>query len=362
MMATFLPLLFSRQGVLPDPTFSEPIPLCRQSAPDATWAIPVVSIRFIPTVDGRNVDQSTADFNGTVLELQNRIDRLEANAKSMIEEGSRYHGYSRPEAHPSLGVRFLATFTFYVPMPRGRPDGQGHFFPDYDSILKKIDAKKWVEGQGVKEFWVWQYHHGTIVPVESAMSNPQGLSISNGSTTLPKCSKTYTMYGLNFNRGQSMVVHDRCHQLEALFGWADRRATQVNQVWSRFTGYAGGSFRPGRCGDCHHPPNATKDYDYHNQNPVESDIMDWRPEGGTQTPVSCRTWEQISYPYPYPASRNRRLFEGDDNWYVFWMQSIPGLDPIPTIGPGLTNWWRFMGDFDGALAEGTKLVPPKRSP
>ncbi|MFN9968719.1 MAG: hypothetical protein ACK58T_02365, partial [Phycisphaerae bacterium] len=39
----------------------------------------------------------------------------------------------------------------------------------------------------------------------------------------------------------------------------------------------------------------------------------------------------------------------EHNWYVFWMQSIPGLDAgiAHDIGVGtITNWWAFVGDWD----------------
>jgi hypothetical protein len=39
------------------------------------------------------------------------------------------------------------------------------------------------------------------------------------------------------------------------------------------------------------------------------------------------------------------------------MQSLPGADSRLTCrGKPLTNWWVFMGDFDGAMRRGLKLV------
>jgi hypothetical protein len=39
------------------------------------------------------------------------------------------------------------------------------------------------------------------------------------------------------------------------------------------------------------------------------------------------------------------------------MQSLPGVDNGLTYrGRPLSNWWRFIGDFDGAMRAGLKLV------
>ena len=39
------------------------------------------------------------------------------------------------------------------------------------------------------------------------------------------------------------------------------------------------------------------------------------------------------------------------------MQNVPGLNNGLTYrGRPLTNWWRLIGDFDGAMRERVKLV------
>ncbi len=44
-------------------------------------------------------------------------------------------------------------------------------------------------------------------------------------------------------------------------------------------------------------------------------------------------------------------------WFVYWMQNVPGLNNgITYRGRPLTNWWRLIGDFDGAMRERVKLV------
>lgn len=37
------------------------------------------------------------------------------------------------------------------------------------------------------------------------------------------------------------------------------------------------------------------------------------------------------------------------NWYIFWRQNIPGeKNGLDVAGSALTNWWEFVGDWDGA--------------
>ena len=44
-------------------------------------------------------------------------------------------------------------------------------------------------------------------------------------------------------------------------------------------------------------------------------------------------------------------------WFVYWMQNVPGLNNgIAYRGRPLTNWWRLIGDFDGAMRERVRLV------
>ncbi|MCB0183451.1 MAG: hypothetical protein KDE31_04265, partial [Caldilineaceae bacterium] len=44
-------------------------------------------------------------------------------------------------------------------------------------------------------------------------------------------------------------------------------------------------------------------------------------------------------------------------WFVYWMQNLPGADNgITYRGRPLTNWWRFIGAFDEAMARGLGLV------
>ena len=158
------------------------------------------------------------------------------------------------------------------------------------------------------------------------MAGPFG-DISNSdrdATDLPVLSKTYTVYHYNYQRGPSEAIEDHMHQIEAVL-----RHVDPHLFWDKFVG------KPleGRCGWSHYPPNATQDYDWANPTYIESDIEDWQPDGGPKKGLNCRRWNADSL-----------------TWFIYWMQNLPGAENgLSYRGRPLSNWWAFIGDFDGAM-------------
>ena len=144
---------------------------------------------------------------------------------------------------------------------------------------------------------------------------------------LPMFDRTYTVYHYNYQRGPSEAVEDHMHQIEAVL-----RHLDPDLFWNKFVGRPG----EGRCGWAHYPPNGVRDYDWRNPAYVWTDIEDWRPDGGGQKiRINCDRW-------------------GGDSlrWFVYWMQNLPGAgNGLTYRGRPLTNWWRFIGDFDAALEQ-----------
>ena len=221
-----------------------------------------------------------------------------------------------------------------------------------------MDAERWVNKRGVKEFWIWGYDSDEFDLQESNMSSPVTGDISNSARfedDLPVYDHTYTVYEYNFARSQAEAVHNHGHQLEALLGHIDG-----NLFWREFVGRNADDteFVTGRAGWTHMPPNTTDHYDYLNPTEVPSDIADWRPGGGTLSPVSMSTWGNV--PYAWPASLvpgeteiSQRI---ESQWYIYWMQSMPGREnEIPHRTGAMTNWWRFTGDWDEAVRDGMRL-------
>ena len=265
------------------------------------YPMPVVVIRYFPTEDGVTVD--AADRRATRVPLAGiraYTNTLNHRVKFMLEEGSRYRGYADATALPSLGYRIVAMITVYEEMPRGKDVGEGHYYPDYNQILERFDAEHYVNDLGVKEFWLWGYHNGPIVPAESNMASPTTGDISNSyrfPDDMPVYDHTYVLYNYNFTRSQAEAVHNHGHQLEAILSYVNQRqAGNTELFWRRFVGQdANGQFVTGRCGWTHMPPNTTDDYDYLNPALVASDIADWRPDGGGATTlVNLNTWGNVA--------------------------------------------------------------------
>ena len=204
---------------------------------------------------------------------------------------------------------------------------------DYRAIMERVGIREWVGERGVLEVWIWGYHGGVVDLWESNMAGPFG-DISNSDRDpgdLPVLGRTYTVYHYNYGRGVSEAVENHMHQLEALFRHADEEL-----FWNRFVG----KVREGRCGWSHFPPNGGRDYDWSNRTLIQTDIEEWQPGGGPKQWLDCRRW-------------------GGDSltWFIYWMQNIPGRDNgLEYEGRPLSNWWRFVGDFDEANRSGANLA------
>jgi hypothetical protein len=76
-----------------------------------------------------------------------------------------------------------------------------------------------------------------------------------------------------------------------------------------------------------------------------TDIEDWKPDGsGEKKKMNCEQWDCNSL-----------------RWFMYWMQSLPGQDNgLTDDGRSLTNWWMFVGDFDGAMQRMASLILHRR--
>jgi hypothetical protein len=244
-------------------------------------------------------------------------------------------------------------------MPPGKPAGGGASFPDYHQIVERCGGRQLVEQQGVKEFWVWGYHTGKIVPVESNMSSPTTGDISNSyrfNDDLPAYDRTYVLYNYNYNRSQAEAVHNHGHQLESILSYVNQlRDGNTTLFWDEFCGRnPNGSFRQGRCGNTHFPPNGATDYDYTNTTPVPSDCEDWNPAGtGLKKSVNALTWGNLGYAWPDGQNVPQKT---ESQYYLYWMQNMPGLaNGIRKGDRVMSNWWEFTADWDRAIREGMGL-------
>lgn len=331
-------------------------------ASQCLWEIPVVIIQFLPTSDGINIDPAIADWSSSIVDLKTRISDFNKRVKFMLEEGSRFRGYKNTNAPPSLGYRVVGIYSIYEEMPKSEFQSGDYYFPDYDQILTRINAENYVNIQGVKEFWIWGYHFLPIAPVESNMSSPTTGDVSNSDrfqNDLPIYNKTYTVYNYNFTRTQAEAVHNHGHQLESILKHvAVLQDGNYNLFVHDFSGWGENySTLPiGRAGDCHHPSNTTIDYDYENMTLVESDIEDWTPDfSGETTMVNANTWGNINYNWPADVAVDipQKI---ESQWYIYWMQNMPGLgNTIPYGVNYMNNWWEFTADWDAVITNNLGL-------
>ncbi len=314
------------------------------------YLIPIVIVKYFPEKDGLLDKSVTIDVGGTLPFIRQKTDSVTNVVINTLQEGSRYHGYKDESSKPSLQYKIIQTYEFLEPLPTVKKDYKEVPMTDYNSIMKRIDAKEWIEKKGVKEIWIWGYDGGVIGLWESNMAGSFG-DVSNSLRDLedlPIFDKTYTVYHYNYQRGASEAVEDHIHQIEAVLNFVDGRDTTAEDkwgellFWGKFVGSdASHKIISLRCGWAHYPPNAQKDYDWKNKEYVWTDIEDWNPEGtGKKININCEKWNCNSL-----------------NWFIYWMQNIPGRNNNIKYGNyKLTNWWQFIGNFDYAMMNKIKLV------
>ena len=336
--------------------------------------IPVVIIRYLPTLDGINIDVAQTTNYGdlghiTIDDLKDNIDTYDKRTKFALEEGSKFRGYDNSNADPYLGYRVVKYLTVYRQVAISDfPQYEDDLYQvDYNQEFAELNLTNFINDNNVKEVWMWfgeaprpdwpAYDpaiHGDITEwvsfVESNMSSPTTGDISNSyryPDDIPIVDHTFVVYNYNFRRIQAESIHNHGHQLECMYNYAAEQQDGTNAMFlENFCGWGPGYSTPpiGRAGDTHHPPNTDVDYDYLNTTLVESDIQDWNPLGGPLTYVNCNTWGDINYNWP---GTSQVLDQIQSQWYIYWFQSMPGYNnQIPYNSYEMTNWWQFVADWD----------------
>jgi hypothetical protein len=307
-----------------------PVPAVRPRGDiDSAWTVPVLEVAYLPALGDRTDQSVTGDVGGSLDGVRRHARSTGDELARVLEEASRYKGYADAGAPPSLRYEIVERMERLEPLPTWPKPGHAVPMTDYNAIMERIDARYWVTERGVKEIWIWGYHGGVVDLWESNMSGPWG-DISNSDrdpADLPVFDRTYTVYHYNYGRGLSEAMENHMHQIEAVLNHVDR-----SLFWDIFVK---------ECGWSHIPPNGERDYDWANPRMCETAIEDWRPDGGgTRKRINSSRW-------------------GGDSlqWFVYWCQNLPGRDNGLTYrGRPLTNWWRFIGDWDGAMADRAGLV------
>ncbi len=198
-------------------------------------------------------------------------------------------------------------------------------FRDY-GVLPRIDSGE------IDEVWFMSgpysgYH-------ESAMAGPGAFWINGNVYGDVPSKRPFAIMGYNFERGVAEMIHNLCHRAESTMarvygGW---KSEQLTTNWARF---AAAEFKSGAAGlgDCHHPPNAEKGYDYGNPRTVMSTADDWLNYPnltGTTKPVSCESWGGPDH---------------HRNYMKWWFAHFPKASGVNADGR-LNNWWEYVFHFD----------------
>lgn len=322
-----------------------------------TQTIKLFVVGYFPVVDDQ-IDRTIAGdeaFNacgGSYAALKTKTERLTREACKALEEGARFRGYKLP-SRPALTYEVVGQMEIKEAIPIRAKKGGATPLLDYNAVMRRIDAKTWVEKKGVEQIWLWGYH-GENGLWESNMSSPTG-DVSNSDrdeADLPVFDRTYTVFHYNYGRELGEMLENHMHQLEHLLNHIDGRDTAPEEKWNEllFWGKFVGSdishkivTVPARCGWTHYAPNSEKDYDWTNARYVETDIEDWKPDGiGKTQRMNADRWDRDPI-----------------KWRIYWMQAIPGLDHGLTYqGKKLRNWWSFVAEWDRAKREKWTLVEP----
>ena len=310
--------------------------------------IPVVIVNYLPTTDGLTLDKSkvidsctTCGPNESISLLTRAKEKILKDKiieKNAIEEGTKFRDYATNKVKQYIDIDVVAYINVYDIKYNYIGISSNYKKPwwniDFNDLLTKINLKNYVDNMGAKEVWFTSFprENGYLsfnVP-ESNMSPKIGASfydVSNGGgdmTDLPRYNNTYVVYGDNGWRGVDTDLHNRGHQLERQMMFID------NTTWSNQFA------KVERAGNTHWCPNSTKDYDYWNKTFVKSDIMTWKPSGGTFVDVNVDTWLGKNYqfessismlsPGPFKYESNLINYSNDAQvkWFIFWWQSVPG--------------------------------------
>jgi hypothetical protein len=354
-----------------------PVPAELKSKNRGVLRVPVVIINYLPTKDGIELDRNRTqdsvgqDMSGAFYTLdraQSKTLKDKIIEKNAIEEGTNYHDYATNKTTKYIDIDVVAYINVYEMNYNYIGISSNYKRPwwnlDYNELMSRIDLKKYVEELGVKEVWLTTFprEQGYLSynVDESNMSSPVTGDISNSyrlQNDLPIYNKTYVMYGDNGWRGVPEDLHNRGHQIESQLSHIDG-----NLWWGKFA-------KTGRCGWTHMPINTLKHYDYAKDSVVSSDILTWKPSGGTFVNLNRDSWINKKYQFESQiaggmvsnsAGLSGTVDYANDahvKWLIFWWQSIPGYNNNIVDGTTtVNNWWDLFYNWDDTMRNRKKLL------
>ena len=353
--------------------------LLKSHAAYAVKNVPILSIGYFPpeltSKDYLDIKQTGADHTYTISEWESFAAQKASQLAFLIGEGTRYKGYNNNQALQYLNYYILTTRNYSESEPVSPIHSQDQFaltgrYPDYHAILLANNVCSYVDDQGVKEIWIFSFHHEGIYPVESITSSKYG-NISNskdlGEFNPPRCKHSYTMYNFDTQKNNQKdraigdLLSSRMRQMENILSYADYadnishwpseadsplRHTPYQLFFGNFADYNPVSSLNrsqslfSACGNSHFAPNWESFADQNNYEkilPQLSNCENWNPDAKHQiySKISCENWN---------CAHNGRA---DINYHIYFMQNLPGYkNNLHYLGKNISNWWGLIYDFD----------------
>ena len=359
---------------------------------ESTIKVPFLMINVFPTNDGiiHNDTIGPSSYweikNPSLEDSKSKIKNILLTSKNAIDLGTAFRDYGKNQVKPYVSMLPLAYINIYVSNENEyKKTWNNKQTYDYIKMFSDLEIENYVNTKELKEIWITDFPYGgypsltnsglynelndTWLP-ESNMSSPFTGDVSNSYQVpddLPIYSNTYVVYGNSGHRGVDTNIHNRGHQIERQLRYVEKNKKSGQELfWNKFVGVdeSGNQAMNKRSGNTHFPPNAKSDYDYCNEDQIESDIFNWTPEGGDKQQVKCGSWRNLSLNFTY----NKYSDDGISNinndpqtkWLITWFQSIPGENNnIPYLIDGrnykLTNWWDLFYNWDNSINQNKTL-------
>jgi hypothetical protein len=211
-------------------------------------------------------------------------------------------------------------------------------YPDevnYSLILDKYNVCEKLNKGLIDELWIWGGPWFGFY--ESRLAGPGAFWYNSPPLLNTSCNRLLPIMGFNYERGIAEALESYAHRVESVmtkvYGSWEPKETHA---WNKFTLLDRDLPGRGGVGNAHNAVNASPGTDYNRSDKryVYSNADDW-------------------YNYPNMTDKRRLLnceeWSCDDYGYLkWWYKHIPKAEGS-TDGI-LNNWWRYIVDFDNAMA------------
>jgi hypothetical protein len=203
----------------------------------------------------------------------------------------------------------------------------------------------------VNEIWVWDAEvdeYSMKIPGDNpykydSRCNSRAAYWFYRPRNIPDCGKTVWFHGFDSGRGLGEMLEDYGHRTEGILSiYLDNCDWSLTSTgdWSKFTRINRDSPNGAQCGTVHEGPNSVSGYEWGNLTFVPSACSDWKTYPtlpGNYESVNCMQWG---------CGAGVDTMAAHHSW---WLSMLPHFDG-KTNGK-LNNWWKYIADVDGALAE-----------